>query len=275
MIKRCIVCGETFESKRKKQKVCSKACAPRAKSAKKNQDGSIQSYEEMFNDFYKGKFRYVSGYVGMDNNITYECITCGHIRESGARCLYKAHEIKGCMECTKTETKKRNELKAIEVIKERQIAKVNRKALAIEKKEAKKLEKQLSRTRHLECSECGTKFISTHKNAKYCSEECVKKYTNRTNETRRRHKLRENGVVDYSINLYKLIKKHNSICALCNEVVDEEDYKMIGNVFIAYDMYPSIDHIMPVSKGGTHTWDNVQLAHRICNSKKSASYEDI
>lgn len=33
--------------------------------------------------------------------------------------------------------------------------------------------------------------------------------------------------------------------------------------------YPSIDHIIPVSHGGTHTWDNVELAHRYCNGVKS------
>lgn len=27
-------------------------------------------------------------------------------------------------------------------------------------------------------------------------------------------------------------------------------------------------HVLPVVKGGTHTWDNVQLAHRGCNSSK-------
>lgn len=32
--------------------------------------------------------------------------------------------------------------------------------------------------------------------------------------------------------------------------------------------YPSVDHVIPLSKGGTHTWDNVKLAHKRCNSKK-------
>ena len=34
-------------------------------------------------------------------------------------------------------------------------------------------------------------------------------------------------------------------------------------------MYPSIDHIIPMSKGGGHIWSNVQVAHIICNSIKS------
>jgi len=31
---------------------------------------------------------------------------------------------------------------------------------------------------------------------------------------------------------------------------------------------PSLDHLTPLSLGGTHTWDNVALAHFICNSKR-------
>jgi 5-methylcytosine-specific restriction endonuclease McrA len=29
-----------------------------------------------------------------------------------------------------------------------------------------------------------------------------------------------------------------------------------------------MDHIVPISKGGTHTLDNVQMAHRFCNLSK-------
>ncbi|MDT2396282.1 HNH endonuclease [Enterococcus avium] len=29
-----------------------------------------------------------------------------------------------------------------------------------------------------------------------------------------------------------------------------------------------MDHVIPISKGGTHSWDNVRLAHRHCNAIK-------
>jgi 5-methylcytosine-specific restriction endonuclease McrA len=32
----------------------------------------------------------------------------------------------------------------------------------------------------------------------------------------------------------------------------------------------TIDHIIPLSRGGGHTYDNTQIAHRVCNSKKGA-----
>jgi 5-methylcytosine-specific restriction endonuclease McrA len=33
-------------------------------------------------------------------------------------------------------------------------------------------------------------------------------------------------------------------------------------------MSATIDHIIPISLGGRHCAENVQLAHRICNNKK-------
>ena len=37
------------------------------------------------------------------------------------------------------------------------------------------------------------------------------------------------------------------------------------------DRAPSIDHLIPVSDGGAHTWDNVALAHRTCNSTRGTT----
>jgi 5-methylcytosine-specific restriction endonuclease McrA len=37
---------------------------------------------------------------------------------------------------------------------------------------------------------------------------------------------------------------------------------------------PTIDHIVPVARGGSHTLANVQAAHMICNSKKGAGGTD-
>lgn len=70
-------------------------------------------------------------------------------------------------------------------------------------------------------------------------------------------KLRDNGTYDADINITGLIDRDNGICQICHKPCLES---------------PSIDHIKPVSKGGTHTWDNVQLAHLSCNIRKGASY---
>lgn len=62
-------------------------------------------------------------------------------------------------------------------------------------------------------------------------------------------------------------------CKLCGGMCDYDDYVIRDDVTIVGNWYPSIDHIIPLSLGGTHTWDNVQLAHKRCNSAKRNSLE--
>jgi 5-methylcytosine-specific restriction endonuclease McrA len=69
---------------------------------------------------------------------------------------------------------------------------------------------------------------------------------------------------DETITLKEVRKRFNDICQICGMAVNPYD---IANGH-ARRMYPTVDHIIPLSKGGTHTWDNVQLAHMCCNSGK-------
>ena len=61
----------------------------------------------------------------------------------------------------------------------------------------------------------------------------------------------------------KRIIAQQSVCAICGRPVDKE-------LKSPHPMAPSVDHIIPVSKGG-HPSDinNLQLAHWICNRMKS------
>lgn len=72
---------------------------------------------------------------------------------------------------------------------------------------------------------------------------------------------------DASVTLKRVIKRDGGICQLCGKPVDTTSNKN-GRV---RSYYPSIDHIVPMSKGGGHVWNNVQLAHMICNSRKGAT----
>lgn len=69
---------------------------------------------------------------------------------------------------------------------------------------------------------------------------------------------------DSSITLEKVIERDHGICQICGLYVDKTDIDR-GHI---KRMYPTVDHIIPLSKGGTHTWDNVQLAHMMCNAGK-------
>lgn len=58
------------------------------------------------------------------------------------------------------------------------------------------------------------------------------------------------------ITLAKVFKRDAGICQLCKKWVQPR--------------YASMDHKFPLSKGGTHTWDNIQLTHLKCNLRKGA-----
>ena len=53
------------------------------------------------------------------------------------------------------------------------------------------------------------------------------------------------------------------ICQICGKSVDKE-------IKYPNPLSASIDHMVPLSKSGTHTKDNVQLVHFLCNSRKGA-----
>lgn len=101
----------------------------------------------------------------------------------------------------------------------------------------------------------------------WCSDECARKETIKRDHARRRARI-SGAMVDRDITLAAVVERDNGICHLCGKQVNEEDYIVKNGAYICGNWYPSIDHVMPLSKGGKHSWDNVRLAHRICNSIK-------
>lgn len=121
------------------------------------------------------------------------------------------------------------------------------------------------------CKNCGTEYCieTTGYNSKqYCSEKCMKRWVMRIKNDRRirRMKTRQH---DTDITLELLFKKDNGVCYLCGKQCDWNDVDADGN---AQGNYPSIDHVRPLSKGGTHTWNNVRLACRSCNNAKGSRF---
>lgn len=241
MVKVCEYCGNTFKSKGTKYKCCSRQCADML-SRRRGEIAFIKSLRDKDSDY-----EYVEGYTNNISSVTLRCTRCGEIVKKNASFLRKkSEETHDC--CV---AKKKQIEALIKAIKREQ--RVKEKVVQRKKEPITK-----------QCIECGKNFITTRSRQVCCSSACSNKRNNRLKDINRRYKLRENGKVDYSISLHRLIKIHNGICALCGGKVNIK-------ADINSDEYPSIDHVLPVAKGGTHTWDNVQLAHRRCNTIKSDS----
>lgn len=185
------------------------------------------------------KWEYVRCYDRGKGKHIIKCVCCG-----AEKIVQRFYNIAECADCSREKERQLKELSKIKV-----------------------------------CQQCGNTFKPIRSTALYCSEECSKRaYKERNRDSIRekqkiRKRLREanakaNGKIDYSITLAKLMERDNHTCKLCGRKVNENDYVFVGDAFIAGNDYPSIDHIKPLSKGGAHQWDNVQLAHRLCNSLK-------
>lgn len=128
------------------------------------------------------------------------------------------------------------------------------------------------------CKHCGKQWLFWPSRERYahkkppvfCSTKCnYKHYKTGTISDRLRRYGRANEYRE-CITLDEVIEKDNGICYLCGCKTSKADSWLDANgYFVCGDTYPTRDHVIPISKGGTHTRDNVRLACRKCNSRKS------
>jgi 5-methylcytosine-specific restriction endonuclease McrA len=84
-----------------------------------------------------------------------------------------------------------------------------------------------------------------------------------------RRRVREaGGEVDESLDVLTVFEEDNYVCQICGKPIDP----FLRN---RHPMMVTIDHIIPVVKGGSHTRDNVQTAHYRCNAAKDNYYRPI
>lgn len=69
------------------------------------------------------------------------------------------------------------------------------------------------------------------------------------------------------IDHFTLFELHGWTCYVCKNRIDRR-------LRFPHFMAATVEHIIPLSRGGTHTWDNVAPAHARCNFDKSDSLPD-
>ena len=241
-----------------------------------NQGDREKEFKELFERLYTD-YEYHSGFINRDSMFKCKCKKCGHTQE---RMAYYVQPSKAdynivCEGCNEIKKLKQSLVDLLVRRHNDLIREHNRTIRENELEEQMKIREKLL-ANHV-CYECGIVFKASSLGNKYCSIECSNKRKNRIKEINRRTKLKENGSVDWSISLNKLIKRDINICHICGSKCNKNDYAIDTNGhFIVGANYPSIDHVLPVSKGGTHTWGNIKLAHHYCNTIKSNNkvYED-
>ena len=201
------------------------------------------------------ELEYISGYNDNMSQVTVLCKRCGKTHKSAYALLVRttAHRCPNC-------SKMKKQASEAERIKNR----LNKRKEQIRRLEA---EEEKKRAKAHKCPVCGA--MTTRR--KYCSEKCANRVSNKQREVSRRMKLKM-AMVDHDISLEGLYKRDQGICHICGMQTRFDDYVVRDGAYICGDWYPSIDHVIPISKGGTHSWTNVKLAHRRCNYMKADRY---
>lgn len=143
----------------------------------------------------------------------------------------------------------------------------------LQKEEIKRVQ-TLRRAKHVQvqmrfCS-CGSFIGFNGKVCDQCKRQKAKetqRRLDRKKETKRRMRCKGG---DWNISLKDLYERDQGICYLCGCRCDWRDGEWKDGAFIVGPTYPSIEHVIPLSKGGTHEWNNVKLACWICNTRKGA-----
>lgn len=119
------------------------------------------------------------------------------------------------------------------------------------------------------CKICGSLFYCLDKETRCtCSQKCSRENARLTRNKLHDRRLNKKNIVDRDITLKKLYKRDNGICYICGGACDWSD-KTTNNKIIYYGRnYPSKEHVIPLAKGGLHSWENVRLAHLGCNVDK-------
>lgn len=78
------------------------------------------------------------------------------------------------------------------------------------------------------------------------------------------HRYRSNkrGAWVEDVSRKVVLERDGWICHLCEDGIPKD-------VTYPHHLYGSLDHVIPLSKGGTHEYANVKAAHFLCNSLKS------
>lgn len=113
-----------------------------------------------------------------------------------------------------------------------------------------------------QCAHCGAEFRPRLPAQSHCSPECAdatRSQRNRKHVLARRARLRRAPSEEFDP--FEVFERDGWTCQICRDPVDPD-------VRWPDPMCVSLDHVVPLSRGGAHTRANTQCAHLSCNTKK-------
>jgi len=261
----CRQCGCEFEPTHGLQRYCSRQCRDKHSGRNTYQSNTIKVCQVCGKEFVAIK--------GSEKFCSQNCKQKHRNERSRAKYIHITY-VNTCQECgtefvarrrkqyCSDECRKQHEERCKEARREEQ--KRERKRLAEKRKAERIAQREANYTWYSGiCAVCGKPFKTLNPAQKTCSSECGKRYA----YARKQKRIPKEQIVDKDITLEAVYRRDSGVCYLCGGLCDWADRDKERNT--CGKNYPSIDHLIPVAKGGRHAWANVRLAHLGCNIAKA------
>lgn len=113
------------------------------------------------------------------------------------------------------------------------------------------------------CAECGKEFVAEYgdKRRVYCSHKCLTRHNSRIGKHVYKARMRGAERCE-AIDPIDVFTRDKWRCYLCGRKTDR---RLRGTQSA---LAPELEHIVPIARGGTNTYDNVACACHDCNRKK-------
>jgi len=248
----CVICGVTFTSRTALAKYCGQTCRNRGYQAARKADGRERALRERLAEH---QARYRAEYARRHRTFL-PCSVCGTVveRRQGAR-----YDHGGRTACSlPCKQYLRNGAWPSSLVPDRHPIR----STPVPPDHPSRYKPRLARFSAGMCIRCGAWFIRDRMacdnlTSRCCSAVCNSRYHKSLRRVRKR------GAYKARVSARYIYERDGWRCQLCRKKVDRR--KMVP-----HPMAPTLDHIVPLAKGGTHEPANVWTAHYLCNCRKSA-----
>lgn len=120
--------------------------------------------------------------------------------------------------------------------------------------------------RCVHCAVCTTAFVTLRPDVT-CGGTCQQEWEARQRqESGQRRRALQRNAYRAPVRRRDIYSRDDYTCKLCNEPLNMDEK-------VPHPLAPTIDHVRPLARGGTHEPGNVQAAHFLCNSTKSDRWD--
>jgi predicted nucleic acid-binding Zn ribbon protein len=263
----CEWCGQAFTVPARNAHIarfCSDECRDRSKGHKpweehleeleqQRQERLELLRQNMIKNWPIQDWEYIGGYTKGNSDIQMKCVHCNGVTTVKIDDVINRKTYDCTTECIEEVKHKQEQSRLLEIEIQKQ-----------EEWEALPVK---------ECTVCGSEFKSWQPTQVTCSKKCSRTHANRKKKAYDKATKSQVEVIDNDITVEGLFERDKGICHLCGDECNPKDFEIRDGHFIVGKSYPSIDHLIPRSKNGVHSWDNVKLAHHYCNTIKN-NHED-